>query len=208
MLDFCYYLIEMTRRRYRRSRKTTPIKEVLFLFTLVFLFFVFGQIDFSTNGQSVILFFLSLGLLLGAGIYSFLLLRQHTIDRALQAVDLADVDVMKGEEFERYVAALLKHQSYRVTKTPPSSDYGVDIIARRGGVSIAVQVKRYSKALDQKAIREAVAGKTVRKYRCTEAMVVTNSTFTKAARFLANESGCILVDREVLGEWILDFRKE
>lgn len=195
-------------RRYRRSRKTTPIKEVVFLLVLVSLFFIASQVNFSANSQNVIVFFLSLGLLLGVGVYGFLSLRQRTISRALQAVDLADVDIMKGEEFERYVAALLKHQVYRITMTPPSSDYGVDIIARRGGVSIAVQVKRYSKALDQKAIREAVAGKTVRKYRCTEAMVVTNSTFTKAARFLASESGCVLVDREVLGEWILDFRKK
>ena len=82
----------------------------------------------------------------------------------------------------------------------------MDVIATKDGVKTAVQVKRYSSKLDQKPVREAIAGKSVRKYGCTEAMVVTNSTFTKAARFLASEGGCTLVDREVLGEWITEFQ--
>lgn len=187
-------------------RKTSPLKEVAFLVVLVVLFFIFGQVDFARNGQAGVIFVLSIGLFIGVGLYVFLLWRRYTTRHALRAVDLAGVDKMKGEEFELYVAELLKYQGFKTTMTPPSSDYGVDIIARKGGRSIAVQVKRYKKTLDQTAIREAVAGKTVRKYQCTEAMVITNSTFTKAARFLAGESDCILVDREHLGEWIMDYR--
>lgn len=197
---------KVIKRKYRRTTKTSPLKEVAFLLVLVVLFFIFSQVDFARNGQTGVVFVLSVGLLIGAGLYGFLLWRQYTTRQALRAVDLADVDKMKGEEFELYVAELLKYQGFKTAMTPPSSDYGVDIIARKGRRSIAVQVKRYKKALDQTAIREAVAGKTVRKYQCTEAMVITNSIFTKAARFLAGESGCILVDRELLGEWIIDYQ--
>lgn len=114
---------------------------------------------------------------------------------------------MTGEEFEEYVAELLRFQGYKTRMTPRSGDYGVDIVATKDGTKTAVQVKRYTKKLDQKPIREAVTGMAVRQYGCTKAMVVTNSTFTKAATFLAAESGCELVDREKLGEWVMEFQE-
>jgi restriction system protein len=115
---------------------------------------------------------------------------------------------MKGEEFEEYVAELLRLQGYKTRMTPRSGDYGVDIVASKDGIKTAVQIKRYGKKLDQKPIREAVTGMAVRQYGCTRAMVVTNSTFTKAATFLAAESNCELVDREKLGEWVLMFQSK
>jgi restriction system protein len=126
--------------------------------------------------------------------------------RALRALQIAQIDTMTGEEFEEYVAELLRFQGYKTRMTPRSGDYGVDIIAAKDGIKTAFQIKRYSKKLDQKPVREAVTGMAVRQYGCTKAMVVTNSTFTKAAEFLAAESGCELVDREKLGEWILAFQ--
>lgn len=118
---------------------------------------------------------------------------------------MSHIDEMPGLEFEKYVAALLNSRGYS-TKMTPVNDYGVDIIATNNGIRTAVQVKRYKNQLDQKPVREAIAGKSVRTYGCAQAMVVTNSTFTKAAKFLANENQCRLVDREVLGEWILDLQ--
>ena len=128
--------------------------------------------------------------------------------KALRALQIAHIDAMTGEEFEEYVAELLRSQGYKTRMTPRSGDYGVDIVALKGGIKTAVQIKRYSKKLDQKPIREAVTGMAVKQYGCTKAMVVTNSTFTKAAIFLAAESGCRLVDREKLGGWILTFQSE
>lgn len=126
--------------------------------------------------------------------------------KALRALQIAHIDAMTGEEFEEYVAELLRFQGYKTRMTPRSGDYGVDIVASKDGVKTAVQIKRYSNKLDQKPIREAVTGMAVRQYGCTKAMVVTSSTFTKAAEFLAKESNCELVDREKLGEWILMFQ--
>ncbi len=155
-----------------------------------------------TASFGVVLF---LALLAGIGLYLFFLYKQGTKQKALRAIAMANIDEMAGIEFEKYVAALLNSRGYK-TKLTPVNDYGVDIIANKDGIKTAVQVKRYSSKLDQKPVREAIAGKSVRKYGCTEAMVVTNSTFTKAAKFLASEGDCALVDREVLGEWILKFQ--
>lgn len=145
-------------------------------------------------------------LVVGVSFYAFLLYKQRVRRKALQALQISHIDTMTGEEFEQYVAELLHFQGYKTRMTPRSGDYGVDIVASKDGVKTAVQIKRYSNKLDQKPIREAVTGMAVRQYGCTKAMVVTNSTFTKAAEFLAKESGCELIDREKLGEWVLAFQ--
>lgn len=195
--------------RRRRSRKTTPLKELGFLLIIAGGFSVIAfrpdiHIDSSTTFFGLVLVLALLG---GVGFYLFLLRKQRTKQKALRALELSHIDEMSGVAFEKYVAALLRYRGYKTRMTPASGDYGVDIIATKNRVKTAVQVKRYSSKLDQKPVREAIAGMSVKKYGCTQAMVITNSTFTKAARFLASEGGCTLVDREVLSEWILEFQK-
>lgn len=193
----------------RRSKKTTPLKELIFALILLAVFTLAFQPNLlPTNLSPVIGAALLVVLAAGGALYLLLSRLQRAKQKALRAVELSHVDEMPGVVFERYVAALLQSQGYRTTMTPPSSDFGVDIIAAKDGVRTAVQVKRYRSKLDQTAIREAIAGMSVRKYNCTKAMVVTNSTFTNAAKFLANESGCKLIDREILGEWIVAFQRQ
>lgn len=43
-------------------------------------------------------------------------------------------------------------------------------------------------------------------FNCHCAMVVTNRSLTKAAREYAERTGCVVVDRAVLGQWISRFR--
>lgn len=163
--------------------------------------------DDPNLGLVVGIFFLIV-LFLGGSLYLWLIYQQRMKQKALRALQISQVDTMTGEEFEEYVAELFRFQGYEAYMTRRSGDYGVDIVVSKDGVKTAVQTKRYSKKLDQKPVREAVTGMAVREYGCTKAMVVTNSTFTKAAEFLAKESGCELVDREKLSEWILMFQGE
>jgi restriction system protein len=65
-----------------------------------------------------------------------------------------------------------------------------------------VQAKRYRSSVGVRAVQEAVAAKA--KYRCSEAMVVTNSTFTKQAVELARANKVTLVDREQLVAQLLN----
>jgi len=196
------------KKRYRRSRKTTFLQEMGFIVVLVAAVVALGLRQGMSDpnlGLVASIFFLIV-LLLGGSFYLWLTYKQRMRQKALRALQIAHIDAMTGEEFEEYVAELLRFQGYKTRMTPRSGDYGVDIIASRSGVKTAVQIKRYSRKLDQKPIREAVTGMAVRRYGCTKAMVVTNSTFTKAATFLALESKCELVDREKLGEWVLAFQ--
>jgi len=204
-----YHQISMAaKKRYRRSRKTTPLQEVVFIAVLLAavttLILRLGMDD--PNLVVVAGIFFLVALFLSGCFYLWLTYKQRMRREALRALQISHIDTMRGEEFEQYVAELLRFQGFKTRMTPRSGDYGVDIVASKDGVKMAVQIKRYSKKLDQKPIREAVTGMAVRQYGCTKAMVVTNSTFTKAAEFLAAESGCELIDREKLGEWVLAFQ--
>ena len=91
-----------------------------------------------------------------------------------------------GFEFEHRCAAFLKAKGYRkVSVTPPSGDQGIDVIAYKSGVKYGIQCKYYSAPVGNKAVQEAYSG--ARFYDCDRAVVMTNHTFTKAARELADK---------------------
>ena len=93
---------------------------------------------------------------------------------------------MDGFEFEHRCAALLKTKGYhRVSVTKQSGDQGIDVIAHKAGKKYGIQCKYYSSPVGNKAIQEAYSG--ARFYDCDCAMVMTNNTFTKAARELADK---------------------
>jgi restriction system protein len=64
--------------------------------------------------------------------------------------------------------------------TKGSGDYGVDIIAEKDERKIAIQCKLYSNPVGYKAVSEVYAGKGC--IDASEALVVTNSTFTRQAK--------------------------
>ncbi|MDQ3131159.1 MAG: restriction endonuclease, partial [Acidobacteriota bacterium] len=117
-----------------------------------------------------------------------------------------DIDNMDGLDFEHYVADLLYKQGFETEVTKGSGDLGVDIIAANYDGKYAVQVKRYNQPVSRRAISDAVAGKSY--YKCDLAMVITNNYFTKDAIKLAKSSGCLLVDRDKLIQWIKDYTSE
>lgn len=109
------------------------------------------------------------------------------------------IDRMSGAEFEEFVAAQLRVAGYSVTPTASTGDYGVDLIAKRDGARMAVQCKRLAKAVGVAAVQQVVAG--ARQHGCNRTVVVTNQTFTRAARQLAITHQCRLVGRTQLQSW-------
>lgn len=125
-------------------------------------------------------------------------------NKRFRAIRIANIDSMTGTEFEGYLRRLLNSRGYSVTMAGGSGDLGVDLIASRGSERVAIQVKRYSSAVSRRAISDAVAA--MQHYRCNRAMVVTNSHFTPGALMLARSTNCTLVDRDTLGEWIVELQ--
>ena len=84
-----------------------------------------------------------------------------------RALGMGEIDAMDGHAFEQYVASLLVNEGYSdVEVTRGSGDFGVDIVAHRDDVRVAIQVKRHASNISRHAITDAVAGK--KHYGCTE----------------------------------------
>ena len=106
--------------------------------------------------------------------------------------------IKSGEEFEHFVAAVLERNGHYAEVTQASGDYGVDLVLNG---EIAVQVKFYGSAVGPAAVQEVVAGS--RFYKCNQAWVVTNSTYTPAAIALAEANEVRLIDGNELA-WLAE----
>ena len=109
------------------------------------------------------------------------------------------MDELEGHEFESYCADLLQasdFQDVRITKG--SGDFGTDILAVKDGISYAVQCKRYDKPVGVFAVQQIYAGRDY--YGCMVGAVMTNQTFTPAAKDCAKKLRILLWDRSKIEE--------
>lgn len=114
--------------------------------------------------------------------------RLSTIDR---------IDRMDGREFELFLEEVFTALGYRVTVTPASRDFGADLLLETAdGWAIAVQAKRYEKAVGLEAVQQVAA--SVPYYGANEGWVVTNSSYTDSAYELAEPNQVRLIARPEL----------
>lgn len=113
-------------------------------------------------------------------------------------ITIVDIDLMSGAQFEEFLCEYFNGQGYQCSTTKASGDQGIDLIAKKGELTIAIQAKCYSGTVGNHAVMEAVAG--MKYYSANRCMVITNSTFSKSASELAKANGVILWDRQVLTE--------
>lgn len=125
---------------------------------------------------------------------------QRKIQHLLIDDELRKIDDMTGRQFELYLAKLLTINGYQTEVTQASGDQGVDIIAKKNGQTYAIQAKRYVNSVSNKAVQEVFSGKQY--YNLQHAIVVTNNTFTKSAKELADKTHVTLMDREDLRHMI------
>ncbi|MBL8121302.1 restriction endonuclease [Candidatus Saccharibacteria bacterium] len=146
--------------------------------------------------------------LIACGAAIILIVIAVTVRRALRrkhlydAITMSSVDTMSGLEFERFLADLLKKRGCTDIRLTEKYDLGVDIIAKKDGVTWGIQAKRYNSPAKADAVRQAYTG--LNRYKCDRAMVITNNTFSRQARMLASDNNVVLVDRNSLSAWIYD----
>lgn len=106
-----------------------------------------------------------------------------------------NVKDMTGIEFEGYCAEMLIRNGFcRVMVTPPSGDYGADIVAYdKQGCKWVFQCKRFKNKVGNKAVQEVVAAKA--HYQAEYSAVMTNSVLTDGARRLARENNVVLYEK-------------
>lgn len=108
--------------------------------------------------------------------------------------DVFDDIPVDGIDFEHWCASQLRLQGWQVQVSKSSGDQGVDVIARREGCSVAIQCKRYSQPVGNKAVQEIFSAK---KFASTDhACVIGTGGFTRSARELAGATGVLLLEAE------------
>ena len=120
------------------------------------------------------------------------LIRKSRIENAMNT---QKYDSMTGEQFEEFCADILRGNGYQdVEVTPATGDHGIDILAKKDGVKYAIQCKRYSKPVGNKAVQEAYSGKDI--YKADVAVVMSNMDFTNQAIQDAKKLNVQLWDKE------------
>lgn len=138
----------------------------------------------------------------GAAVLAFWLIYRYLGNRkSFPGYNLSEIDILEGSEFEEYIAILFCKLGYKAYATKKSRDFGVDVVAHKGLERVAIQTKRYSQAVNLKAVQEVVAG--MHMYNCNKSMVVTNNYFARSAVELAKQSSCELIDRDGLARLIM-----
>lgn len=121
--------------------------------------------------------------------------------------DITNIDDdMDGFDFEKYSAKLLSANGFeKVEVTQCSNDYGVDVIAYKDDIKYAIQCKKYTSPVGIKAVQEVIGSKSMN--GCHVGVVLTNNTFTKSAKELAEKNNVLLWDRRKLMEMIKNLGK-
>jgi hypothetical protein len=104
----------------------------------------------------------------------------------------ANWQAFRGPQFEQFLEGVFECLGYSVNCTGKCGDQGVDLIAERGALRLAVQSKGYVNSVGNDAVQQVHAGLTL--HRCNRCCVITNSVFTASAKQLAASVGCLLID--------------
>jgi restriction system protein len=131
---------------------------------------------------------------------------RRRIDAAANGHDRARADAghgidfrpgMEGFEYEAYCARILTEAGWKVWNKGDSGDQGVDLVAERGDVIVAIQCKRYRGSVGNSAVQEIYAGRLTVDARA-RAAVVSNADYTRSAKELAEATGVLLLHHEEL----------
>ena len=129
----------------------------------------------------------------GCLIPAFYLYKRWSNKHAIRKSGINEIDSMSGIDFEKRLEVMFGDLGYKVKRTPPSGDFGADLILEDRKGRTVVQAKRYSKPIGIKAVQEVIG--SIAFYKATNALVVTNIYFTPQAEKLAQSNGVELWDR-------------
>ncbi len=111
---------------------------------------------------------------------------------------VGDADIISGEHYETLCRNLLQAEGWRVDTTPVTGDQGADLIAEASGRRVIIQCKFHARPIANKAVQEAHAA--VGFHAGDHAAVVSNASFTRSARQLAQVNGVLLLHHDQLAD--------
>lgn len=100
---------------------------------------------------------------------------------------------MSGRNFVNFLKLVFEEHGYRVEPTNKKGQVGIDLVVTRDGVRVAVAAKGAPKGtVDRPVVEQTHAGKTM--YQCQAAVLISGAEFSPAARQLAEQLDCQLID--------------
>ena len=127
----------------------------------------------------------------------FRLNEKRKVNKYLKNVNISQIDSLNGYDFEEYIATLFESCGFKCDTTPKSKDNGVDIIATKNNIKIAIQTKLYyNHKVSNSAIQQVYTGCIY--HKCDIPMVITNSFFSKPSQQVAKSLKVLRFDRKHL----------
>jgi len=121
-------------------------------------------------------------------------LKKIELLQSTNGFDISSIDKMAGNEFEKLLALKFQKLGFAVEMTPPTGDFGADLIITTPNDSkISIQCKRFKNKVNLKAVQEVVASLT--HYQCDYGIVITNNDYLKSAKKLAENNEVELWDK-------------
>lgn len=102
---------------------------------------------------------------------------------------------MTPGEYEALIASRFASQGYEVENRPYTNDWGLDLIAARGGERIGIQVKRYggsSRPVNRAQMMELFGAAAY--FDCTRAVIATDGRIMPDARVVASKLGIEILE--------------
>jgi hypothetical protein len=122
---------------------------------------------------------------------------EHDHDRASAGAGLDFRPGMDGFEYEAYCARVLTEAGWKVWNKGDTGDQGVDLVAERRDMIVAIQCKRYRSAVGNSAVQEIFAGRLTVSPKAYAA-VCSNAEYTRSAKELAETTGVYLLQHDDL----------
>lgn len=97
---------------------------------------------------------------------------------------------MTPQVYEQYVGSLYSEKGYKVTVSPLSNDWGIDVIAIKGKEKIGIQAKMYgdsNRNVNRRVIMELYGAAAYQD--CTKAVLATDGNLLSDARQVASKLG-------------------
>lgn len=179
------------------------LKYLIYFMLIISCMLTFGfVVDRGEIGFGIVIFFIICDILLILALVKIYNIRGNKKSKAsFNEFSNKNYDIMEGLEFEHFCAEVLKRNGFsKVVVTQGSGDYGVDIVAVKESNKYAIQCKRYSSNVGNRAVQEAFSGKEV--YSCDVGVVLTNQYFTKSAIETAAKTKVLLWDRDKLNKML------
>lgn len=124
----------------------------------------------------------------------FLSYIDEILSNSFSESDNAYNESMSGHDYEHFCAQLLEKEGWEAKVTKGSGDQGVDIVATKSDLVLAIQCKKYSKPVGNKAVQEVYAA---RQYIGADAAaVISNNSYTKSAQELARANDVLLLHHD------------